>query len=61
MRKLIIKAIKERPTVQLAIGFLRYEALRKLNATQFSELCHRNLHGERFDDMVDQLVKGNHD
>lgn len=42
---------------ELAIGWLRYEALRKLNAHQFAELCKRNLKGERFDDMVDQLVE----
>lgn len=42
---------------RLKVGFDRYEALRKLNTRQFSELYARNLAGERFDDMVDALVK----
>lgn len=41
---------------ELALGFLRYEALRKLHPRQFSELHARNLAGENFDDMVTKLV-----
>jgi hypothetical protein len=40
----------------LAIGWLRYEALRSLQPRQHAELHRRNLAGERFDDMVDALV-----
>lgn len=35
---------------------LRYEALRKLTPRQFMQLWDRNLKGERFDDLVDELV-----
>jgi len=35
----------------------RYEELRKMNPRQFAELYERNLHGENFDVMVDELVK----
>jgi hypothetical protein len=35
----------------------RYEALRLLNVRQFVELKERNLSGENFDTMVDELVK----
>lgn len=38
-------------------GYDRYEAVRKLNVHQFAELFKRNLSGERFDDMVDAMVK----
>lgn len=38
-------------------GHDRYEAVRKLNVQQFAELFKRNLSGERFDDMVDAMVK----
>lgn len=40
----------------MAHGYLRYEALRKLNATQFGSLVSRNLAGENFDGMVDELI-----
>jgi hypothetical protein len=41
---------------ELAIGWLRYEALRKLTPQKYTELHRRNMAGERFDDMVDELV-----
>ena len=41
---------------EAAIGLFRYEALRICNVNQFSNLFYRNIHGERFDDMVDELV-----
>ena len=44
---------------ELALGFLRYEALRKLTPRKFSELHVRNLRGENFDEMVDKLVVEN--
>lgn len=40
----------------MALGYLRYEALRKLNPRDFVDLRARNLHGENFDEMVDELV-----
>lgn len=40
----------------LALGYLRYEALRKLAPRQFSDLHKRNLKGENFDAMVDEMV-----
>ena len=40
----------------LRIGYLRYEALRKLNVRQFAELFARNIRGELFDTLVDELV-----
>jgi len=37
-------------------GYLRYEAIRKLNVSQFSQIFKRNLKGENFDDMIDELI-----
>ena len=37
---------------ELALGWLRYECVRKLNARAFAELCKRNISGENFDHMV---------
>ncbi len=49
-------AISERSTGELAVGFIRYEALRRLNPRQYAELHKRLLRGENFDGMVDELV-----
>jgi hypothetical protein len=42
---------------ELALGFLRYEALRKLNPIGFAKLHKRNISGENFDDMVTEMIK----
>ena len=47
---------KDPDKIELMITHLRYEALRKLNVQQFSEIFQRNLRGERFDDLIDELV-----
>ena len=40
----------------LALGYIRYEKLRLLNARQYAELSRKNLAGEGlFDDLVDEL------
>lgn len=41
------------------LGYLRYEELRKLNVSQFAELFKRNIAGENFDKMVDELIYKN--
>ena len=41
---------------ELALGYLRYEALRKLNAREFADLLKRNRCCENFDCMVDKLI-----
>ena len=52
----VVKLVSERALTELSLGFMRYEALRKLNPPKFAELHWRNIKGERFDDMVDELV-----
>jgi hypothetical protein len=49
-------AMESKNIAELTQGYLRYEALRRLTITQFENLCIRNVNGENFDDMVDQLV-----
>lgn len=40
-----------------ALGWLRYEALRRLQPTGFAELRRLNMtQGKKFDDMVDQMI-----
>jgi hypothetical protein len=55
--ELFKRTLKEVESGQLAIGWLRYEALRRLNPHQFTDLHKRNIAGENFDAMVDQLVE----
>lgn len=46
-----------RPWEDVAAGYLRYEALRKLNVPAFRELfCQHLVSGRPFDEMVDELV-----
>ena len=42
---------------EAALGHARYEIVRCLKTRDFTDLCKRGLDGERFDDMVDELVK----
>jgi len=37
-------------------GWLRYEALRKLNVIEFAGLINRNMKGENFDGMIDEWI-----
>jgi len=41
------------------VTYLRYEALRRLNPRQFEALWNRNMAGENFDAMVDEMVRKN--
>jgi hypothetical protein len=41
---------------ECARGYLRYEEMRKLSPLKISELHMRNLNGERWDDMIDELI-----
>lgn len=40
----------------LALGWLRYEALRKVSPAEYLALHNRNIAGEPFDGMVDKLI-----
>lgn len=46
---------------EAAQGHARYEALRILNPREYAELWSRALLGERFDDMVDELMRKNNE
>lgn len=60
MAPLIHKVMDEQGAYEAARGFLRYEKVRTLNLPQMAELTARNLHGERFDDMIDELILADH-
>ncbi len=52
----IHRVVSVLPIEVLALGYIRYEKLRLLNARQYAELSRKNLAGEGlFDDLVDGL------
>ena len=52
----IHRVVSVLPVKALALGYIRYEKLRLLNASQYAELNRKNLAGEGlFDDLVDGL------
>lgn len=55
----ITKAIRDAiaEIKKLRVAHRRYEALRRVNPRQFMDLWNRNLKGERFDALVDELAK----
>ena len=56
--QLVVRAIAEHDMEELALGFLRYETLRRMNLNQLKEIHQRNLAGERFDNIVtEELLK----
>lgn len=54
--KAIINKENYRTVPHLTLGFMRYEALRRLHPSEYMKLHNRNIAGERFDDLVDDLV-----
>lgn len=59
LERVVSQHIRERVPGELALGFARYESLRKLNPRKYRELHDRNMKGENFDGMVDALVLAN--
>jgi hypothetical protein len=56
MRTDIDRVVSVLPVKVLALGYIRYEKLRLLNASQYAELNRKTLTGQgHFDDLVDQL------
>lgn len=57
---LISKIQREKSADELALGFLRYEALRKLSPRAYGELHSKNINvpGAFFDTLVDELIVG---
>ena len=54
---MVSQTMTEHDPRELALGYLRYEALRKLGPHKYAELCRKNIReGKRFDDLVDELI-----
>ncbi len=52
----VIKAMQSQHANQLALGWLRYEKLRRLSPREYRELCNKNMTmAIPFDDLVDEM------
>jgi len=56
LRPHILKAINDVGAYGTAEGWLRYEAIKKLNVLQFGAIRSRSLKGGSFDDIIDELI-----
>ena len=56
MRPLVLHTINTEGDYERAKGWLRYEVLRTMDIRRFTELVDRNIAGENFDEMVDQII-----
>lgn len=56
MRPLVLRTIDTEGDYERAKGWLRYEVLRTMDIRRFTELVNRNVAGENFDEMVDQII-----
>ena len=57
LERLLHKTMHERNREELALGWLRYETLRKLTPWTYAELNKENLvHGRAFGDLVDEMI-----
>jgi hypothetical protein len=52
----IRRAKARRDPDTLALGYIRYEAIRKMKLPELVEIHKRNLRGERFDDLIDEAA-----
>jgi len=58
LEQLIEKTLAARTPEELALGWLRYEELRRFSVAAYQCLTYRNLHGENFDEIVtNELLK----
>lgn len=58
---IIKQLIKHEEPARLALGFMRYEYLRRFNPRQFQELWNKNLNGAGgFDDLIDAMMAEDH-
>ena len=60
MRDIILKKDDEIGWQEAILGWLRYEALRKLSQKEQDDLNYRNYKGENFNDMIDDIIIKNH-
>lgn len=51
-------AAKERVKLELALGFVRYEFVRRLKPSEFNQIWMRSMNDRKhFDDIIDELIE----
>lgn len=55
--RLVRLVVSNHTPEELALGYLRYEAVRRMSPRTFGELHKLNLSGRFFDDLVDEALK----
>ena len=56
LEHLIALCESDHTSKEMALGWLRYETLRRMNPRQFSELNRLNMAGKPFDDLVTEAL-----
>ena len=60
MKRIVQLAIANNAPEDLALGFIRYEVVRRMNPRSFADLVRGNVMGKRFDDLVDEAVSASY-
>ena len=57
LERLVKLVVSNHKPEELALGYLRYEAIRRMSPRTFGEIHKLNLSGRIFDDLVDEALK----
>ena len=60
MNRMVQLAISNNAPEDLALGFIRYEVVRRMNPRSFADLVRGNVMGKRFDDLVDDAISASY-
>lgn len=56
LEKLVSQAVKAHTPEELALGWLRYERVRKFNAKEFGDIYRESLQGQFFDKLITEKI-----
>jgi hypothetical protein len=57
LQRKVSKAVKANNPKELALGFVRYEAVRRLGPQKFQEIHSQSIAGgRRFDELIDEII-----
>jgi hypothetical protein len=57
LHQLVHLVVRNHTPEELALGYLRYEAIRRMSPRTFREVWELNFSGRFFDDLVDEALK----
>ena len=56
LHQLVQIVVRNHTPEELALGYLRYEALRRMSPRTFRDIYQRNLYGRDFDELMDEAL-----